>query len=246
MSQKESSNNFMLGVALALGMIISALLITSTMKFIKSGNQTITVKGYAEKEIVSDYAVWSSSFSVFSSDRKTAYSELESHLKIVMKYLNQNGISDNMITIDAVITSPHYQLNEQGYSTGVITGYELVQNIRIGTKNIYLADKLSRKSTELIKSGINFNSMMPEYYYTKLNDLKIKMVGEAAKDATTRADQLAENSGGSIGRLMSAKQGVFQITGTGNASEISDYGMYDVSSIKKTIKSVVTMEYSIE
>jgi hypothetical protein len=40
----------------------------------------------------------------------------------------------------------------------------------------------SRQSSELINSGVNLLSP-PEYYYTKLAELKIQMIAEATKDA---------------------------------------------------------------
>jgi hypothetical protein len=56
---------------------------------------------------------------------------------------------------------------------------------------------------------------------------------------------LAENSGSRVGRLRSASQGVFQITPR-FSTEIEDYGMSDTTTVDKTAKAVVTMEFSIE
>lgn len=107
-----------------------------------------------------------------------------------------------------------------------------------------LVTRISRESSELIKEGVEFNSSSPQYFYTKVNDLKIEMLGEATKDAKLRAEQLAINSGGKVGALRSAAQGVFQIT-TAYSTEVSDHGIYDTSTIEKSIKAVVTVQYSI-
>ena len=80
----------------------------------------------------------------------------------------------------------------------------------------------------------------------KIEELKINMQGEAAKDARLRAEELVSKSSGSkIGPLRSAQQGVFQITPAFSTST-SDYGEFDTSSIAKRIKAVVTMEYAID
>lgn len=62
-------------------------------------------------------------------------------------------------------------------------------------------EAISRQVTELINSGIEFYSSSPEYYYTKLAELKIEMIAEATKDANTRAKKIAENAGSDIGAL---------------------------------------------
>jgi hypothetical protein len=51
-------------------------------------------------------------------------------------------------------------------------------------------------------------------------------------------------SGGKVGGLSSASQGVFQITAV-NSTDTSDYGVYDTSTIEKSVKCVVTVEFKI-
>jgi hypothetical protein len=50
---------------------------------------------------------------------------------------------------------------------------------------------------------------------------------------------------GKVGALMSAQQGVLQITER-NSTDTSGCGTYDTSTIGKTAKAVVTLEYAIE
>src|SRR4029077_8073817 len=97
----------------------------------------------------------------------------------------------------------------------------------------------------LIQDGIAFTSNAPEYYFTKLDDLKIQMLGQATKDARERAEQLAVNSRSKVGALRSASQGVFQITPP-FSTEVSNTGQSDTTSIDKSIKALVTVEYAIE
>ena len=51
------------------------------------------------------------------------------------------------------------------------------------------ARQFSREVTELIDAGVELNSFAPEYYYTKLAQLKIKMIESATKDAKNRAER---------------------------------------------------------
>jgi uncharacterized protein len=119
-----------------------------------------------------------------------------------------------------------------------------LQTVEITTGDVTLVARLAREATELIKLGIEFNSAAPEFYCTKLNDLKIGLLAEAAKDARSRAEQLTAGSGSKVGTLQGARQGIFQIT-PANSTEVSDMGISDTSSIDKKIQAVVTMEYAI-
>lgn len=235
----------MLGLWLAIGLIASAFILGGALKDIKRSGQTITVKGYAEKNISSDLAIWRGSFAISSINMVEAYNKIQQDLQKTIMYLESAGFKRSDIEVSSIDTRMIYRLNERGYSTNIIDGYTLVQSFSIKSNNVDLIDKVSKESTILIKEGIALSSEMPEYYYTKINDLKISMLGEAAKDAKIRAEQLAENSGNKVGALQSAAQGVFQIT-PAYSTDISDYGMNDISSREKSIKAVVTMQYIIE
>jgi len=73
----------------------------------------------------------------------------------------------------------------------------------------------------------------------------VELIGLASKDAKERAEQIAKSTDNSIGEVRSSKMGVIQINAK-NASEVSDYGMNNTSSIDKTITVVVNMSFSIK
>jgi hypothetical protein len=244
-SNSNRGGNFLLGLALSAGLIIAAFIVSDTIKTVKLQNQTIEVKGYAEKKITSNLAIWTASIQRYSSDQTYAYSMLESDMERVIQFLESKGISRNDIDLSSVNSRTQFKLNEKGYSTNIIDGYSLDQTVTIQSENVEKIAEISTQSSVLLKEGLDFNSYSPRFLYTKLDDLKIEMLGAATEDAKNRAVQLAEKSGSKVGALKSARQGVFQIT-PANSTEISDYGMYDVSSIEKTIKAVVTIEYSIK
>jgi len=103
---------------------------------------------------------------------------------------------------------------------------------------------VSRASTELINSGIQFTSNAPSYYYTKLADLKIEMLSAATRDAKLRASKIAENAGSEIGRLRSARMGVLQITAK-NSADYTWGGALDTTSKEKTITAVVYLDFEV-
>ena len=234
----------LLGVFLAAGIIIGTLVIAKTVERVKFQNQRIQVKGFAERTITSDIAVWSGQITARSPELVTAYDNLQADLEKVLSYLKLQGIKKEDVSIPSVITRIQYKRTEKGMTTNIVEGYTLVQTVSITSPNIEQVADIANKVTVLIKEGIEFDSFSPQYFYTKLDDMKIELLGEATKNAGMRAKQLAENSGSKVGSLKYASQGVFQITPV-YSTQVSDYGTYDTSTIEKSVKAVVTMEYSI-
>jgi hypothetical protein len=97
----------------------------------------------------------------------------------------------------------------------------------------------------LVKEGVELNVAAPQFYVSDLHDTKLELLGRATDDAYRRAVTLARNSHGKVGALTSAQQGVFQITAR-HSTDTSGYGLYDTTSIEKTAKAVVTLDYAIE
>ena len=238
-------SNLWLGIALAVGLIISTVIISNTVKTVKLANQTITVKGYAEKRIRSDFIVWGGNFTCRATQITEAYQLLTNDMAIVEDYLVSKGIPKEQIIFQSIETRPIPKRDERGMPTDLTASYELIQRFEIQSSEVDKITNIARESTELIKKEILFNSYPPQYFYTKLSDLKIEMVATATKDARQRADQLAINSGCKVGSLRSASMGVFQIT-KANSTEMSDYGAYDISSLEKDVKAVVTASFSID
>ena len=235
----------LLGLPVAIALVICAIIIANTIETVKLANQTITVKGFAEKRILSDLIVWRGGFTTRGTTITEAYGTLENHSNLVKKYLTSKGIPAEQIVFSSVITRTLYRFDPQGRPTTDITGYELIQNLEVQSQEIDKIAEIARKSTELIDQGVLFRSDPPQYFYTKLGELKIEMLGEATRDARERAEQLAVNSKSKVGKLRSASMGVFQITAA-NSPEVSDYGIFDTSNKEKDVKAVVTVSYSID
>ncbi|MFZ5642179.1 MAG: SIMPL domain-containing protein [Bacillota bacterium] len=248
MKLSESGKNFSVIAAAAIfsvAMIICTIILAGAAGNFTRSKNTITVTGAAKKAIRSDLIVWSGNFSAQSPQLSEAYAQLSRDAGKVKAYLQNKGISDSELVLSSINTVPVYRMGLNGIQTNVIEGYMLTQSVEINSSQVDKITELSRTSTELINEGVQFQSQPPQYFYTKLNDLKVDMLAEASKDAQKRAEQLAENSGGKIGALKSAKMGVFQITRL-NSTEVSDWGINDTSSPDKEITAVVNVEFYVK
>jgi len=241
----SKSNFTVLAIVLAIGFIIGAWIISSTWRYVSRSNVTITVTGSASENITSDFAIWRGSFSAESNTLVDAYAKLKSSNEKVTNYLLSKGFTQDKIIMSSINTMNLYTNDREGIPTNQISGYRLSQDVSIESNDVNKIDRLSREATELINEGVEFNSLSPEFLYTKLGDLKIRMIGKASADAKERAEQIAESTGNSIGEVRSSKMGVMQINAK-NSTEVSDYGMNNTSSLEKTVTSVVNVSFSIK
>ena len=242
---EKKSGFITLGLILSLGLIIAALIMGNTWRKVSRSNVTITVTGSAQKNIRSDFATWSGNFSNESNQLTEAYKKLQESGATVKGYLISKGIGEDKIKFSSVNTMTMYVQNAQGVNTNVIQGYRVTQDVTVSSNDVDKIDQLSREATELILQGVEFNSNAPEFFYTKLSELKVEMIGLASKDAKTRADQIAQSTDNEVGEVRSSRMGVIQINPV-NSTEVSDYGINDTSSLEKVITAVVNVSYSIE
>jgi hypothetical protein len=235
---------FLLGATLALGFTYSAHLISAAITGFKHQN-TIKVKGMADKVITSDSATWTATWTIRSTTLKEGYAELEKQREIIKKFLSDSKIPDDECTYSALTTQTVFKLDERGNTTNEVFGFVLSQWVEVKSKNVRLIETVSKSITELLKDGIEIQSHSPQFIFSGLEALKLELLGSATKNAYERATALAENSRGKVGALNSASQGVFQITPV-DSTDVSDGGEYDTSTIGKKVKAVVTLEFHIE
>lgn len=242
----RNSQIIILGVCIAVATIASSLILSQGfLKVMKFTREQISVTGSAQKNIVSDYVVWTASFSKRDADLATAYKKLKEELGKVRKYLVAKGVNEKEIIVDQIAIKTVYKKNEKGNDTNDVQGYILTQSIKVKSGEVDMITQLSRTSTELLDQGMEFFSGAPEYIYTKLDELKMEMLAKATRNAKQRAENMTRATENKIGFMRSAKMGVFQITPV-NSTEVSDWGVNDTTSLEKKVTAVVTVSFAIE
>lgn len=247
MQDKENKSVLWVTISLILAasLVISSYIVTAGIKEIKGPGNSLSVKGSAKKQITSDLVVWNGSFSSQSPILSDAFKDLKVSEGKVRSYLASKGIDDKDMIFSSITTSTNFVILPNGMYSNQVDSYRLFQNVEIRSGDIEKITSISRSATDLINEGVQFQSNAPQYFYTKLADLKIDMIGLATEDAKARAEKMLSATGNGVGKLNSANVGVFQITPL-YSGEISDYGINDTSSIEKEITSVVTCEFEVK
>jgi hypothetical protein len=213
-------------------------------------NNYIVVTGSATKSFISDLIVWRGSFSKKAKTPKEAFERLKTDTAAVKDYLVNNGVAGEDIVFSSIQMNENYEneLNQDGRITKrIFTGYTLTQSVTLKSGEVDKIEKISRDITGLIDVGIDFFSMAPEYYYTKLDALKLDLIAESAENTRTRAQTIVQQSGAEIAKLRSASLGVFQITPENSSTDMYSYeGSYDVTSKNKTAFITTRLEYLLK
>lgn len=233
------------GAALAVGLVLASLIFGWFYASSKKGDEAITVTGSAKRRISSDLVVWSAGVSAQAPQLADSYKQLSDSIPRIKQYLLSKGIPEEQMTVSSITTMTLKRRDSEGNETSEITGYSLSQQIEVRSSDVAKISQVAREATELINQGILIESSAPRYYYTKIGDLKVEMLGEAAKDAKERAEKIASSTGNSIGSVRSAKMGVLQITAA-DSTDVSDYGVYDTSTIEKDMTAVVNVSFAVD
>jgi hypothetical protein len=254
------------GFFFALANVICVAILAWAYIHVKLEPKTIEVKGSAKKAIESDLITWSASITARDADLPKAYDKLKGDSDRVAAFLKGKGVPDGEITFSSINTEKIYQREllapaAQGgapaliappnggnpvlVTTNKIELYVLTQNILIESKDMKRVPEVARSVTTLIKDDVEIDSGSPRYLYTKLSELKIDMLAEATRDATSRATQIVTNANGKLGRLVEAKMGVMQINPKGSSATSAE-GINDTSNFEKEITAVVTARYELQ
>ena len=178
---------------------------------------------------------------------KDAYHELKMDKESIYNYLLKKGINKNEIVFSSVDIENlySYSYDKEGNSHSSFNGYKLSQNISIESKEIEKIENIAREITELIDLGIAFQSRDPQYYYTKMSELKVEMISSATEDAQIRAEKIATNSNSELGDLKNAQMGIFQIIGQNSNEDYSWGGTFNTSSKMKTATITMKLDFGI-
>jgi uncharacterized protein len=241
---KQSTNTLII----ALSVVIAAFLIGGAYTNKAKASDSISVTGLGEENFTSDLIVWKAAFSTKGDDLKQASSDLKHKREKIKSYLISKGVNASEIVFSSVNIQKLYSNTYDNYGniqSSYFSGYSLTQDVRIESKEVDKIEKISREITELINQDIELESFAPDYYYTQLAALKLKMIENATKDAKERASKIAENAGSSLGDLKNASMGVIQITAKNSAEDYSWGGSFNTSSKLKTASITIRLEYEI-
>lgn len=242
---KPGAGLFLLGAALAFGVLGASERLGSALRTMRQDN-SIRVKGVAEMDLTSDRGTWNGKVRARAATLPDAYASLERSMDALRSFVVSSGIANDLITVASVEIGREMKRDSKGNPTNEVDTFVLTQTLGFTSTNVQVVRGIANDATALIKQGVEVESGDPVFKVSTLEEAKMRLLEQATANALERAKTLARGSGNSIGKLASASQGVFHILARGSTSSSEWGGEYDTSTIDKTARVVVTLDYSVE
>ena len=241
----KSSKYLILGLAA----VVCAVVLGRSYTYKYRSQDTVLVTGLGETEFTSDLIVWTGTLTAEAQNVAAGDAEIEKSKRKVREYLASKGLPADAAVFEFVNVEKQYTpvYNASGNWAGQkFTGYQLRQRFTLESKEVEKVETISREISSLIAQGVSIEAYAPDYYYTKLDDVKMGLIEKASADARMRAEKIAANAGTRIGRVASARMGVFQITGANTNEEFSAGGSFNTSSRQKKARITMRIEYRVK
>lgn len=239
----EKNQLVIFGLILAVALVLGANAIGGAVRQLKASSFDVT--GAASKVVASDQGVWSIEVKGHAATTGEAYQGLQRNMKLVREFLTKQGFKPEELSVDGVDKRTYYVRDHRGYTTNEPESYDVVQTIKVESQQVKLIQQVSTQLGTLMKQNVLFEARTPQYLFSRLDDMKIEMIGLATKNAKDRARQMAKSAGNRVGPLVTASTGVFQITPE-YSTEVSDWGVNDTTTIRKKITAVVNVGFALE
>ena len=204
---------------LGLSIIITATILGSAFKNRNTADDTINVVGLGTIDFESDEIAWSGSFQAKTMDAKEAYSRIMADREQVKAFFISKGFTEAEFSFGGANIEKSFRTvstkNDNSYETkteSIFDGYLATQKVTFtAKKNPALMAKIEAvadQTSELINSGIEFNSAQIQYTYSALPSLKHDLIESATEDAKDRATKIIKTANSKLLVFMLRRRGV--------------------------------------
>jgi len=231
-------SSLLVAVALVIGLIAVGRGVS-----VRGSNTGITITGEASASVSANQVVWTLTAQEIAPTAQAAVAKVAADVTSLSAYLKSGGIDVSKLLLSGVSTSNNEQYIN-GNPTGKILNYQASRNVTVNSDNVYLIQKLSQGIGQVLETGANIYSSGPQYYVSTLQKLRPRLIAAAMRDAKARAVALVSATGGSVGSVRSARSGPFQVNAAGSV-EVSSGGVYDTTTIRKTVSTTVTVVFNL-
>lgn len=238
----EGRIGFFPALILAAGVAYAGVQVGKGIERFRLADRTVTVKGLAERDVKSDFAVWTLSFRRAANEFAAVQQALTADRERIVAFLRGQGFTDAEIE-PRPLQVQDLLAREYG-SERVALRFNGQGQVTVKSSRVDAVALASNKVDPLIEAGIQLGGDDagggPRYQLRGFNDIKPKLLEEATLSAREQAKKFAVDAGATLGPLKSANQGAIRI--------LDDDGSdADTSrTIGKRLRVVSTFEFTLE
>lgn len=225
-------------IVLAVGLVVGLWFVAQAID--NRDAKGITVSGSAQLPAVADSAAWTLDSTRQAPSVAEATKGVLADQAELTKYLLAGGLTEQQVSVGGVTTSA-----VEG-PDGPTGQYQAAASIRVRSPDVQLVAKLNRGIGTLLSQSTNMvvTNNAPEYFISNLAELRPKVQQEAVKDASNRAQIMVQAVGGTLGEPLAITTGSVQVIMQDSVGD--EYGAYDLTTIDKTVRAVVTVTFSVK
>lgn len=231
------------GLLVAAGIAAAGFFVSGGLERFRMSDRSISVKGLAEKDAESDFAIWTLNFRRAGSEFAGVQKALSADREKVLAFLTARGFTDaeleaKPLSVQDLLARDYAQGNVPFRFNG--SGRIVVRSARVAE-----VEKAALALDPLIQAGVQLGGegegpqSGPRYQLRGFNDAKAPLLAEATRNAREQAQKFATEAGAQLGPLKSTNQGVIRITG----DDGQDFD--DGSSRTKRLRVVSSFEYEL-
>jgi len=227
-------------VIICIGFVLAAFVFGMFFYSSRATSETVSIVGAATMPIDSDIVKWRITLGTRTglNDLNRGYEKFGAVISELIGTLEEKGLKKQDISVQPPNSYQSYDKN------GQVSGYNLSQVVTVITAEIDVVERLALTPSELASGGVYLQNSSLEYFNSELDSIKLSLLADATKDARTRAERIATNSGVSLGKVKSLRAGVFQIREP-YSTDVSAYGVYNTQSKDKEITVTVRASFDL-
>ena len=226
------------------GIALGGWLVGQGMERFRLADRSITVKGLAEQEVKSDFAIWTLGFRRGGNEFGAVQQALNGDRERVIAFLREQGFEDAEIEVRPLQVQDLYA-REWG-SSSVPLRFNGLGQVTVKSARVEAVAQAAGKVDPLIQAGIQLSGDNeglggPRFQLRGFNDAKPRLLEEATRNAREQAAKFAADAGAELGPLKSANQGVIRVLD-------DDGGDNDSTgrTMGKRLRVVSTFEFGLE
>lgn len=240
-----SSTSLPSALLLAAGLTLGGWFVGHGFADGRRSERTVTVKGVSERDVQADLALWPLQVVATDNDLARAQARINDEVGQVRRFLGRHGIDSTQVELQQldmtdVLADPYRDQTRGG------PRYVLKQTVMVRSDHPTTVLAASQQVGEVVGAGVSlaspgYGQSGPTFIFTRLNDLKPKMIAEATAEARRAAEQFANDSRSALGPIHDANHGVFEILPRDQAP-----GIQESSQLDKRLRVVTTVVYSLK
>lgn len=238
------SERILPSILIAASLAVAGWSVGEGLKSFRQADRQLTIKGLAEQDVKSDFAIWTLSFRRAAGQYDEVRRQLAEDREEVVNFLLSQGFAQSDIERRPMRIT---DLLAREYGPQDVTfRYNGQASVTLRSSDVEAVATAANSIDPLIQQGVQMSQEgpmggSPRYLLRGFNELKPILLEEAVKNAAEQAQKFAADAGARLGSLKRADQGTIQILDDDGSD-----GYTSGQTIGKRLRVVSTFVYSLD